>query len=58
MGEYRENMVYHVDFFFGNMLQKEVFGIGKQKNSMGNPFLGGGFKYFFMFIPIWGRFPI
>ncbi len=23
-----------------------------------NYYQGGGFKYFFMFTPIWGRFPI
>ena len=38
MGEYGSVVVYHVEFFFGNMLRKEVFGIGKQKLH-GKPFL-------------------
>ena len=43
--------------FFSDESRKSGFEENQQLFLLNNRNLGGGFRYFFIFIPTWGRFP-
>ena len=43
---------YNYSSLYDHKINHEVIAISNPRYSM---YLGGGFKYFFMFTPIWGR---